>query len=207
MSSTTQSAPWVGTAAPTPWITEDWLSVALGLFILTLALGGLVGADLLGWTVVTTMWTDPGKALGTVSRAYASLGGASAFILTYLALLAVLSAGVAALKADVRRFAATFTVLFWIAYASWIIGTNAHFAAVTPTDLQRFGIGWSFKLTNEGGYIFALIAGLIIANGFPRFAEWLKDAVRPELYIKIAIVLLGAYFAVTIAGPPSSRPI
>jgi uncharacterized membrane protein YadS len=200
MSSTTQSAPWVGTAAPTPWITEDWLSVALGLFILTLALGGLVGADLLGWTVVTTMWTDPGKALGTVSRAYASLGGASAFILTYLALLAVLSAGVAALKADVRRFAATFTVLFWIAYASWIIGTNAHFAAVTPTDLQRFGIGWSFKLTNEGGYIFALIAGLIIANGFPRFAKWLKDAVRPELYIKIAIVLLGAYFAVTIAG-------
>src|SRR5207302_5455750 len=39
-----------------------------------------------------------------------------------------------------------------------------------------------------------------IANAFPRFADWLKDAVRPELYIKIAIVLLGAYFAVTIAG-------
>src|SRR5205085_5219440 len=77
---------------------------------------------------------------------------------------------------------------------------NAHFAAVTPADLQRFGIGWSFKLTNEGGYIFALIAGLIIANAFPRFAEWLKEAVSPELYIKIPIVLLGAYFAVTIAG-------
>jgi uncharacterized membrane protein YadS len=46
----------------------------------------------------------------------------------------------------------------------------------------------------------ALVAGLIIANAFPRFAEWLKAAVRPELYIKIAIVLLGAYFAVTIAG-------
>ena len=134
MSSTTQSAPWVGTAEPRPWITEDWLSVIIGLFVLALALGGLGGVDLLGWTVVTSMWTDPGKALGTVSRAYASLGGASALILTYLALLAVLSAGVAALKADVKRFAVTFTVLFWIAYASWIIGTNAHFAAVTPTD-------------------------------------------------------------------------
>src|SRR5206468_727723 len=107
MSSTAQSAPapWVGTAAPRPWITEDWLSVALGLFILALALAGLAGVDLLGWTVTAAMWTDPGKALGTVSRAYATLGGASAFILTYLALLAVLSAGVAALKADVKRFA------------------------------------------------------------------------------------------------------
>ena len=56
------------------------------------------------------------------------------------------------------------------------------------------------KLTNEGGYIFALIAGLIIANFLPRFAEAIKDAVRPELYIKVAIVILGGFFAVTAAG-------
>jgi uncharacterized membrane protein YadS len=73
-------------------------------------------------------------------------------------------------------------------------------AAVTPADLQKFGISWSLKLTNEGSYIIALVAGLVIANVFPRFAEWLKDAVRPELYIKIAIVILGAVFAVTAAG-------
>jgi uncharacterized membrane protein YadS len=54
-------------------------------------------------------------------------------------------------------------------------------------------------LTNEGGYIVALIAGLVIANVFPRFAEWLKEATRPELYIKIAIVILGAFVAVTAA--------
>ena len=59
-------------------------------------------------------------------------------------------------------------------------------------NLQKFGISWSLKLTNEGAYIFALIAGLVIANVFPRFAEGIKDAVRPELYIKIAIVILGA---------------
>jgi uncharacterized membrane protein YadS len=35
---------------------------------------------------------------------------------------------------------------------------------------------------------------------FPRFADAIKDAVRPELYIKIAIVILGGYFAVTVAG-------
>ena len=46
----------------------------------------------------------------------------------------------------------------------------------------------------------ALLAGLVIANFFPRFAEWLKEAIRPELYIKIAIVILGATVAVTAAG-------
>jgi hypothetical protein len=200
MSTAAQSAPLIRTDDQPPLITEDWLSVGIGLGILALALAAVAGVDVLGWTVTTTIWTDPAKALGTVSRAYATLGGASALILTYLALLAVLSAAVAALKADVARFAIAFTVVFWIAYASWIIGANAHIAAVTPADLQRLGITWSLRLTNEGGYVVALVAGLTIANAFPRFAEWLRAAVRPELYIKIAIVLLGAYFAVTIAG-------
>jgi hypothetical protein len=31
-------------------------------------------------------------------------------------------------------------------------------------------------------------------------AEWLKIAIRPELYIKIAIVILGAFIAVTMVG-------
>ena len=90
--------------------------------------------------------------------------------------------------------------MFWIAYASWIVGNYANFAAVTPADQQKFGITWSLKLTNEGGYIFALVAGLIIANFLPRFAAAIKDAVRPELYIKVAIVILGGLFAVTAAG-------
>src|SRR5262249_41820669 len=83
---------------------------------------------------------------------------------------------------------------------SWIVGSWAYVAAVTPADQQKFGIGWSLRLTNEGGYIVALVAGLIIANFFPRFAEWLKEAIRPELYIKIAIVILRAFLAVPGAG-------
>jgi hypothetical protein len=51
-------------------------------------------------------------------------------------------------------------------------------------------------LTSEGGYIAALLVGLLIANFFPRFAAWLNEAIRPELYIKIAIVIL----AITAAG-------
>ncbi len=181
-------------------LNEDWLSVAIGLAVFALALGSLAGADLLGWVVSTSVWTDPGKALGAVSKVYSGLGGFNAFVLTYLALLAVLTTGALALKADALRFAVAFTIVFWIAYASWIIGSNAYLAAVTPADLQKFGIGWSLKVTNEGGFIVALVAGLIVANFFPRFAEWLKEAIRPELYVKIAIVILGGFLAVNAAG-------
>src|SRR5262245_9047023 len=200
MSVTTETARWTSTAEPRPWITEDWLSVWIGLGIFVLALAWLWGVDLLGWVVSTSVWIDPGKALGTVSKTYEQLGGPGALAVTYLALLAVLSAGATVLNLDVRRFAIAFTAVFAFAYASWIIGSNAYVAAVTPADQQKFGISWSLKLTNEGGYVVALVAGLVIANFFPRFAEWLKEATRPELYIKIAIVILGAFLAVTAAG-------
>ncbi len=183
-----------------PRISEDWLSLIIGLFIFVLALAGIANVDLLGWAVTTSVWIDIGKALGTVSKSYASLGGLGALFATYVALLVVLSAAAVALKSDIKKFAFAFTAVFWIAYASWVVGNFANFAAVTPAELQKFGIGWSLKLTNEGAYIFALIAGLAIANVFPRFAEAIKDAVRPELYIKIAIVILGGFFAVTAAG-------
>ena len=183
-----------------PRISEDWLSLIIGLSIFVLALAGIANVDLLGWVVTTSVWNDAGKALGTVSKSYSSFGGFNALIATYLALLVVLSGAAVALKSDIKKFALAFTAVFWIAYASWIIGNFANFAAVTPAELQKFGIGWSLKLTNEGAYIFALIAGLLIANVFPRFAEAIKDAVRPELYIKIAIVILGGFFAVTAAG-------
>jgi uncharacterized membrane protein YadS len=200
MSVSIEPAPLTFSSASQPWATEDWLAVIIGLFIFALALGGLFGADLLGWTVATSVWTDPAQALGTVSKSYAVLGGTGALVLTYFALLVLLSGAAAALGNDVRRFAVGFSVVFWIAYASWVIGSNAHIAAVTPAELQKFGIAWSLKLTNESGYIVALLAGLIIANCFPRFADWLNAAVRPELYIKVAIVILGAVFAVTAAG-------
>lgn len=181
-------------------LTEDWVSLGIGLFVLILALAGTTGPDLLGWVVSTSVWTDVTHALVPTAKSYAWLGGGASLLATYVALAAVLSIAAAALDADVKRFAIAFTAMFWIAYAAWIIGSYAHFAAVTPADYKKFGIDWSLRLTNEGGFVFALIAGLIIANFFPRFAEWLKEAVRPELYIKTAIVILGAFLAVTIAG-------
>jgi uncharacterized membrane protein YadS len=181
-------------------LNEDWLAVVIGLAVFVAALFSLSGYDLLGWAVTTSVYTDVAKALSPFAKAYGWLGGGGALIATYAALLVVLSAGVATLGADVKKFALAFSVTFAIAYASWILGSYAYVAAVTPAEQQKFAISWSLKLTNEGGYILALLAGLIIANFLPRFAEWLKEAIRPELYIKIAIVILGATVAVTAAG-------
>jgi uncharacterized membrane protein YadS len=181
-------------------LNEDWLSVVIGLLVFVLALISVSGTDLLGWAVTTSVYTDVTQALNPFAKAYGWLGGGGALLATYAALTIVLSAGVAALGGDVKKFATAFTLVFAIAYASWIVGSYAYIAAVTPVEQQKFGLAWSLKLTNEGGFIVALLAGLVVANFVPRFAEWLKAAIRPELYIKIAIVILGATVAVTAAG-------
>src|SRR5436853_48673 len=56
-------------------LSEDWLSVWIGLGIFVLALAVIGGADLLGWVVTTQVWADLSRALGTATKAYAGLGG------------------------------------------------------------------------------------------------------------------------------------
>ena len=181
-------------------LNEDWLAVGIGLLVFAAGLVSLSGIDLLGWAVTTSVYTDVARALGPFAKAYGWLGGGGALLATYAALLVVLSTGVATLGADVRKFAIAFSAVFAIAYGSWILGSYAYIAAVTPAEQNRFGISWSLKLTNEGGFVVALLAGLFIANFLPRLAGWLKQAILPELYIKIAIVILGTTVAVTAAG-------
>jgi len=48
----------------TPSISEDWLSVIIGLFIFVLALAALANVDLIGWAVTTSVWSNLGEALG-----------------------------------------------------------------------------------------------------------------------------------------------
>jgi len=180
-------------------ISEDLLSLIIGLAIVILALALLAGVDLLGWVVTTGIWTDPTKALAPISKAYAGLGGVGALVATYVALLAVMTAGAVALRADAGRFALAFTAVFWISYICWIAGSYANFAVNTPADMQKFGVSWSLRLTSEGGFVIALILGLIVGNFFPALAAWMHEAIRPELYIKIAIVLLGGFLGIVSA--------
>jgi uncharacterized membrane protein YadS len=155
--------------------------------------------DILCWVITTGVWTDLGKALAPISKAYAGLGGVGALVATYVGLLVLMTAGAVALRADVKRFAPAFTAVFWISYLCWIAGNYANFAVNTPADMQKFGISWSLRLTPEGGFIIALIVGLIVGNFLPGLAQWMQEAIRPELYIKIAIVLLGGFLGIISA--------
>ncbi|MGO9122689.1 MAG: putative sulfate exporter family transporter [Desulfomonilaceae bacterium] len=179
-------------------LSEDWLSVIIGLFIFVLSLGVFVGWDLLGWGIKTNVWISASKALEAFSKPWAGVGGIGALILTYLFLLIIMTIGSVALKANTGRFILGFTVVFWISYACWFLGSYANIAA-TPDKLKTFGITWSLNLTQESGFIIALIAGLIIGNLFPGFSAAINEAIKPELYIKTAIVILGGALGVTAA--------
>jgi hypothetical protein len=118
-------------AAPRPG--EDLVAVCLGIVVFLLALASLAGADALGRLATTSVWTDPATALAPVLKTHAGLGGAGA-------LTAVLSARAYLLGEHVKRFAAAFTAVFAIAYASWFAGSWAYLA--TTADRAKFGVSW-----------------------------------------------------------------
>src|SRR5208282_911592 len=167
----------------------------IGLFVFILSLGWLFGKDILGWAVTTSVWTTPAKALATASKSYANLPGLVSLAATYVFMLALLSVGARALRVSVKRFAAGFTVVFALSYLCWFLGSWAYIAA-TPDKRAALKIPWSLNLTNESGFIIALLAGLLIGNCSTRACSLLKEAIRPELYIKAAIVILGGFLGI-----------
>lgn len=225
-------------------LSEDWLSLWLGLFIFVLSLGvfGQPQVDLLGWGANTTVWKELSKSVAPVSKQYASvkgvitridgntltlrrpdgredtvvvkqgqpglkvgdnyerrgLSGMTSILCTYVFLMLIMGMGAKLLGADLKRFAAGFTFIFFVSYGCSLLGHYAHIAA-TKNQLKQFDISWAMSLTGEAGLIIALIAGLVIGNLFPRLSAALKTAARPELYIKTAIVIMGAMLGVKAA--------
>ncbi len=179
-------------------LSEDELALGIGLFVFALSLAMFWGSDLLGWAITTNVWTHLSTALTPISKAYAKVPALLSFLLTYGALATVLTAGSLLMGFNASRFFRTFTIVFLISYAAWIVGNWAYIAA-TPDKLKPLGISWSLNLTNEAGYIVALIFGLLIGNLMPGFAAWLKEALRSELYVKTAVVILGGFLGITAA--------
>ena len=193
-------------AATTPGIdrapkglSEDWLALGLGLVISALALASISGVNLLGWAASPRTWIGLDAAVQPVSPAYAWLSRPLALLATFGFTLALVTIGARLLGANIWRFVSGFAVTFWLGYLGWVAGSYAYIAATSAGDLQKFGIGWSLKLTGESGYLIALLLGLAVANLTPGFARWLADAARPELYIKTAIVLLGGIIGIKAA--------
>jgi uncharacterized membrane protein YadS len=180
------------------FLSEDWLSLWIGLFIFVLSLGLFIGIDTLGWGIKTNVWTNISNSTGTISKNYESIPGIVSLFLTYGFMLVVVGLGVKTIGVKFKKFIFPFTVIFFISYLCWLLGHYAYIAA-TADKLETLGIPWSLNLTGEAGYIIALIAGLIIGNFFPGLVNKLKEATRPELFIKTAIVIMGAGLGVKAA--------
>lgn len=180
-------------------LSEDWLAVWIGLLIVTAGLLTLIGLDVFGWAAKPGVWTSLANSVKVNSPRYQQLGGLAALALTFLFVLVLMTVGARLLGRSPLRFALGFTIIFWISWGCWLLGHYAHIAA-TPNQREGFGIGWSMSLTGEAGFIIALLVGLAIGNFVPGVARLLKEAIRPEWYIKTAVVLLGAGIGVKFAG-------
>ena len=179
----------------TRWLNEDKLALIMGLFLFALGLLTFAHVDALGWSVKTNVWTSLDKILSPASATYKDLPSLVSLLFTYAFITVFLAVGVKFLGGDVASFVKAFTVVFIISFACWMVGSYATIAA-TPDIRAKFGLTWSMGLTAEAGFIVALVAGIFVGNFLPRFAESLKEALRPEMYIKIAIVILGAELGV-----------
>lgn len=173
--------------------TEDWWSVWLGLFIVALGMGKpLIGVDVMGWVVKTHVFTSLSHAVSVTSDAYGGLPAVVSLLLTYVFVTAITTVGAACMGVKLKKYVLGFSIIFCLTYICWICGHWAYIAATPDVRQAKHGISWSLSLTGEAGYIIALIAGLFVANLFPRLANYLKDAAKPEWFIKTAIVILGA---------------
>ena len=183
--------------ASTKAFNEDKVALLIGCFVFLMALGKFAGLDLLGWGLKMGMWVNsPIDCWSSATKGF--LPGVGALLASYAFIASVMSVGIVLMKGNVGKFLYGFTCIFFIAIACYTVGANAYIAA-NPTEIAKQGITWSLGLSTEAGLIVALVMGILLGNLTPGFAESLREACRPELFVKIAIVILGAELGVKAA--------
>ena len=169
--------------------TEDWWAVWIGLFFVALGMITTAsGINLTGWIVKFSGWVDISKSFRASSKGL--MTPAFSLIISYIIFTIATSIGAKFMGWNTKRYFLAWTIIFWLTVIFYIVGQNAYIAA-TSLDRAKYGISWSLSL---GGayYIIALFAGLIIGNLTPKkFREFIKEAAKPEWFIKVAIVCLG----------------
>jgi uncharacterized membrane protein YadS len=170
--------------------TEDWWAVWIGLFFVFLGLLAAVsGVNTTGWIVKFSKWVDITKSFKASDSEL--LSPVASLLLSYIVFTAATCTGARFMKWDVKKYFIAWTVIFWLTAVFYILGQNAYLAA-TAWEREKYGIEWSLSL---GGayYIIALFAGLFIGNLTPKkFRTYMMEAAKPEWFIKVAIVCLGA---------------
>jgi uncharacterized membrane protein YadS len=169
--------------------TEDWWAVWIGLFFVSLGLlAAISGVDFTGWIIKFSKWGVLSKALTSSHKGL--IHPLLSLVLSYALFTGVTCIGAYFMKWDLKKYLLAWTIIFWLTVAFYILGQNAHIAA-TSLERKKYGVEWSLSL---GGsyYILALLAGLFLGNLTPkRFRKFIKEAAKPEWFIKVAIVCLG----------------
>jgi len=156
---------------------EDWWALWIGLLLFFLSLPAYSKLYLLGWIPAGRNWFDVSRALGFGAVGPANADAWWGLIGVWVFLLIVLLPVGKLIGIKPMNWIAGFTVIFWISMLLWV------FAFYSPL-VKVMG-------SSEVGFVFALIAGMILGN-LPKLPQPLRDSARGEFFIKTAIVLLGA---------------
>ncbi|MCK8824413.1 YeiH family protein [Fuchsiella alkaliacetigena] len=145
---------------------EDWWTVWLGFLLIVGALSGFLGKP-----VLPQSWGEEGANILAAIPA-GSIPGilATGLICLVLCSVAVLFAN----REELKGFVIGFPVIFALSIVAYVIGNYSP---------------WRYYGFND--VIWALVIGLFISNVI-KTPEFLKKAIRPGLYIKTGLVLLGA---------------
>ncbi len=184
--------------------TEDWWAVWIGLAVYGLSLLSLTGVDSVGWMARPRTWEwthlvadfEWRKLLRPSGAAYAGWHPLASWLVTYFVFAGLLSIGAYFQRLDMRRFIIGFTTIFLLTWACWIVGSEMHLttvdAVVGDTNAYRDNeLSWGLQLGEGAPYLLALLTGLAIGNFAKGWAASLREAAKPEWFIKTAIVFLG----------------
>ncbi len=184
--------------------TEDWWSAWLGLFFFAMGLLSIWGLEIVGWIAKPKTWEFTNlvqdfawsKLIKTTSKDYNFLHPLVAILITYIVFTILTGIGAYYQKLNVKKYILGFSVIFVLTWVSWIIGHEAHFSAINASIkgknyFEIFDLTWGLQLGGGFSFMLALLIGLLIGNFFKDFADKIKEAAKPEWFIKTAIVLLG----------------
>ncbi len=184
--------------------TEDWWAVWLGLIMFFAGMASIWGVDLVGWMTKLKTWEFThlmadfswSKLLKPAGKVYKGMHPLLSLMTTYGVFLTLTMIGAHFQKLNLRKYFWGFTIIFGITWLAWIIGHEAHFKAVDAivkgkNYFEKYDLSWGLQLGGGFSYMLALAFGLIIGNFFKGFATFLKEAAKPEWFIKTAIVYLG----------------
>ena len=142
---------------------EDWWACFIGLFILLLAIIGILPhtPKIAKWTSLAAAFPKGCSTLGTTIFLFITMG-----ILTFI--------GGIFMKFDLKRYIPGFAVVFALTFIAMVISKQAF--------IKKWGISY---------VLFALAFGLIISNIF-KVPKFLKAGGQTEFFVKIGLVCMGA---------------